>query len=121
RNLEAHEAPLVSWQAYTVKRSDRPEKIAAKHGITLARLKEVNGITGRRRIIPGQTLLVPLEGTAEPNLPDLPAPQITRTTYRGAKYRCTMKTSNGKRRVVPCAVPKKPAAAKAAKKPDVKM
>ncbi|MNC88513.1 hypothetical protein D3C83_43310 [compost metagenome] len=89
--------------------------------MTLAQLKEINGITGRKTIVAGQTLLVPLKGTAEPNLPDLPAPKITRATYRGKQHRCTMKTSNGQRRVVPCAAPKKPASAKTAKKPNVKM
>lgn len=120
-NLEAHDQPLATWQIYTVKRSDKPEQIAAKHGMTLAQLKEINGITGRKTIVAGQTLLVPLKGTAEPNLPDLPAPKITRATYRGKQHRCTMKTSNGQRRVVPCAAPKKPASAKTAKKPNVKM
>ena len=122
RNLAAYEEPLVTWKTYTVKRSDKPAQIAARHGMTLAKLKEVNGVTGRKRIIPGQTLLVPHTGAAEPHLPDLPAPRITRTNYRGKQYRCTMKMSNGKRRVVPCAAPKKqPAAARAAKKRDVKM
>jgi membrane-bound lytic murein transglycosylase D len=120
-NLETHDQPLATWQIYTVKRSDKPENIAAKHGMTLSQLKEINGITGRKTIVAGQTLLVPLKGTAEPNLPDLPAPKITRTTYRGKQYRCTMKTSNGKRRVVPCAATKRPASAKTAKKPNVKM
>ena len=43
-----------------MKRSDQPEKIAAKHGMTLAQLKEVNGIPGNKKIVAGQTLLVPL-------------------------------------------------------------
>lgn len=82
KNLEAHDKPLVSWQAYTVKRSDQPEKIAARHGITLAQLKEVNGITGRRKIVQGQTILVPLKGNVEPHLPDLPAPKVASTRYK---------------------------------------
>jgi len=76
RNLAAHDQPLVSWQAYTVKRSDKPERIAASYGMSLARLKEVNAIPPRNRITPGQTLMVPVKGDAEPNLPDLPAPRI---------------------------------------------
>src|SRR5690349_14420856 len=83
RNLEAYDKPLVSWQAYTVKRSDHPEQIAAKHGMTLAQLKEVNGVTGKKKIVAGQTLLVPLKaGAAEPNLPDLPAPKVTMARYQ---------------------------------------
>ncbi|MBI3937584.1 MAG: transglycosylase SLT domain-containing protein [Betaproteobacteria bacterium] len=84
-NLAKHDGPLVSWQAYTVKRGDRPEKIAAKYGITLAKLKEINGINGRRKITPGMPLLVPAVGTAEPHLPDLPAPSLAKMRVRKAK------------------------------------
>src|SRR6185503_6343034 len=52
RNLEAHDKPLVSWQTYTVKRSDKPETIAASHGMSKAQLKEVNGIVAPRKIVP---------------------------------------------------------------------
>ena len=75
KNLETHDRPLVSWQAYTMKRSDQPEKIAAKHGMTLAELKAANNVPGNKKIVAGQTLLVPLRGNADPHLPDLPAPQ----------------------------------------------
>lgn len=81
RNLENHSKPLVSWQAYTVRPGEKPEKIAARHGISLAKLKEINGITGRAKIRTGQTLLVPAKAGVEPHLPDLPAaaPAISRT------------------------------------------
>lgn len=109
-NLEGHNRPLVTWQTYTVKRSDLPEQIAAKHGMTLAQLKEVNGITGKKQIAAGQTLLVPLKGTAEPHLPDLPAPKVTLARYR-PKPKC-VQVKNGVRKVVQCpaAKTKKPAA-----------
>jgi len=109
-NLEGHNRPLVTWQTYTVKRSDLPEQIAAKHGMTLAQLKEVNGITGKKQIAAGQTLLVPLKGTAEPHLPDLPAPKVTLARYR-PKAKC-VQVKNGVRKVVQCpgAKTKKPAA-----------
>jgi membrane-bound lytic murein transglycosylase D len=61
-NLEAHSDPLVSWQIYTFKRGDKLEKLAAHHGITLARLKLVNGITRRTRVTPGMQLMVPIKG-----------------------------------------------------------
>jgi len=77
RNLAAHDKPLVSWQAYTMKRSDKPEGVAASHGMSLATLKEVNGIGTPKKIVAGQTIMVPVKGDAEPNLPDLPAPKLT--------------------------------------------
>lgn len=77
-NLKANDKPLVSWQAHTVKPGERPEKIAAHYGMTLHELKEINGISDRKRIATGQPLLVPLLDTeAEPHLPDLPATPVT--------------------------------------------
>ncbi len=104
RNLTAHEKPLVSWQAYTVKRSDKPEKIAAKHGMSMAQLKAANNIPANKRIVAGQTLMVPLKGSAEPYLPDLPAPKVT--LARSKKAKCYM-TRSGVRKAVPCGTGKK--------------
>ncbi len=117
-NLEGHSQPLVTWQTYTVKRSDQPESIAAKHGMTLAQLKQINGITGNKKIAAGQTLLVPLKGTAEPNLPDLPAPKVTLSRYQPKKAKC-VQVRNGVRKVVQCpsASAKKPAKSPASTKP----
>ncbi|MCC7484229.1 MAG: transglycosylase SLT domain-containing protein [Burkholderiales bacterium] len=84
RNLEAHDKPLVSWQAYTVRRSDKPEAIARHHGISLGQLYEVNGINGKRRIVAGQTIMVPVKAGAEPNLPDLPVPKTAKARLAAA-------------------------------------
>lgn len=86
KNLEAHDEPLVSWGAYKVKRRDRLSKIAAKHGVSMAYLKKMNGISKRRRVRAGQTIVVPLKNGVEPYLPDLPAPKIRRARYK-KKYK----------------------------------
>lgn len=106
-NLETHDRPLVSWQAYTLKRSDRPERIASKHGMTLAQLKEVNGIPARRNIVAGQTVLVPLRGDAEPHLPDLPAPRLATRRYKRKSAYCYVASDSGAKKRVPCAAPAK--------------
>ena len=68
-NLEQNAEPLVSWQTYTLKQGETLEKVAARFNIEADRLKEINGITARKRVQPGQMLLVPLEGEdAETNL-----------------------------------------------------
>lgn len=60
-NLENHDEPLVSWQIYRAAKGEWLDKIAQRFGITLARLKQVNGIRPRSKITAsGQTLLVPL-------------------------------------------------------------
>jgi len=64
-NLKNHDKPLVSWQAYQVKKGETAEKISARYGINVRRLKEVNDIHGLSGITPGQTLLVPLNGSTD--------------------------------------------------------
>jgi membrane-bound lytic murein transglycosylase D len=107
KNLETHDRPLVSWQAYTVKRSDKPEQIASRHGMTLAELKEVNGIPAKRKIVPGQTLLVPLRGEVVPHLPDLPAPKLASARANPKRAKCYMVSNSGAKKQVPCAAPAK--------------
>ena len=62
-NLEKHNAPLTSWQSYTLQKGDVLEKIAAAHGIALAKLKAANGINARTKIGPGLQLMLPLKGS----------------------------------------------------------
>ncbi len=60
RNLEGHRQPLVSWRPYQGRTGERLATIAQRYGISLDRLKEVNGIEPRtRRLAHGQLLLVP--------------------------------------------------------------
>jgi LysM repeat protein len=103
KNLETHSRPLVSWQAYTMKRSDQPGKIASKHGMTLAELKGANGIPGNKKIVAGQTLLVPLRGNADPHLPDLPAPKLAASRKKPRKAKCYQVSNSGAKKQVPCA------------------
>jgi len=76
-NLENHGKPLVTWQAHTLKAGEKPEKVAAKYGISVSELKEVNGIGSKTTLRPGQPLLVPVKEGTTPNLPDLPATPVT--------------------------------------------
>ena len=68
-NLEENDQPLVSWQQYTFKHGDRLDRLAAKHGISLARLKQVNNIGRRTKVGPGYQLLLPLKGALLEPLP----------------------------------------------------
>ncbi len=88
-NLEEYDEPLVSWQKYTLKRGDRLDHLAAKHGISLARLKQVNNIGRRTRVGPGYQLLLPLKGASIEPLPvayQPPAAAETRTSVRKLSY-----------------------------------
>lgn len=62
-NLEKYAKPLVSWQPYQAKRGEKFDAIARRHGISSARLQEINGIQLKRgRLISNQVLLVPRNG-----------------------------------------------------------
>ena len=58
-NLEANDEPLVSWQTYQLKPNEKIEQVAARYGLKVSTLKQVNGIGARKHLRPGQTLLVP--------------------------------------------------------------
>ena len=64
RNLDAYDQPLTSWEPYTMKKGDSLDRLAAKHGIGLAKLKLANGITSRTKIGPGSQLLLPVKGSS---------------------------------------------------------
>ena len=68
-NLEVHNQPLVSWQKYTLKRGDKLAHLASTHGISLARLKQINGIGQRTKVGPGYQLLLPKQGALLEPLP----------------------------------------------------
>jgi len=71
-NLENHDTPLTSWHLYTFKRGDRLETLAARHGISVAKLKQANAIRPRTRVAPGFQLLLPVKGSRAATEP-LPA------------------------------------------------
>lgn len=96
-NLQNHDEPLVSWQAHTMKAGEKPEKIAAKYGMSMAELKQVNGISGTNKFRTGQPLLVPVKAGATPNLPDLPATPVTLSkAYKTARNKNIGKKSGKK-------------------------
>jgi membrane-bound lytic murein transglycosylase D len=67
---------LVSWQTYQPQRGDTLEGISRKFGVSLAQLKEVNGISPRSRGMP-PLLVVPANGAKDQGrLPIMYAPPI---------------------------------------------
>jgi membrane-bound lytic murein transglycosylase D len=59
---------LATWQAHTVQRKETIEHIAAQYGMTVAALREVNGLAPRARLRPGQGLLVQKKGPGDVEL-----------------------------------------------------
>lgn len=61
RNLDA--GNWDSWQPYTAKKGERPEDIAKRFDISLARLTELNQFHLKRgKLVNAQTILVPVKG-----------------------------------------------------------
>lgn len=61
RNLEA--GNWDSWQPYAAQKGERPEAIAKRFGVSLARLEEHNQFHLKRgKLVRAQTLLVPVKG-----------------------------------------------------------
>ena len=58
-NLEKNSQRLVSWQPYQTKKGDYFDQLAPKFGLSVERLRSVNGLSARAKISSGQTLLVP--------------------------------------------------------------
>ncbi|HVY05681.1 MAG TPA: transglycosylase SLT domain-containing protein [Burkholderiales bacterium] len=59
-NLKDYDKPLVSWQTYTLKNKETLDSVAAKFGLTAARLREINGLNRHIPVRPGRSLLVPM-------------------------------------------------------------
>jgi len=89
RNLAAHDRPLTSWQPYTLKNGDSLDRLAAKHGIAVAKLKLANGITWRTKVGPGFQMLLPIKGSdaaAEPLPAVFQPPVIPKRRPGGSVY-----------------------------------
>jgi len=61
-NLENYDKPLVSWQAYYARKGERLDHLAPRFGLSVERLKKVNGLSARSNLSEGEALLVPLNG-----------------------------------------------------------
>ena len=89
RNLAAYNGPLTSWQPYTLRNGDSLQKLAAKHGIGLEKLKLANGITTRTKVGPGFQMLLPVKGSdaaAEPLPAVFQPPVIPKRRPGGSVY-----------------------------------
>ncbi|MBI4191219.1 MAG: transglycosylase SLT domain-containing protein [Betaproteobacteria bacterium] len=113
-NLENHSQPLVSWHAYKLRAGESIDRVAARHNISIAQLKQVNGVSGKRRVGPGSTLLVPARGSATPHLPDLPAPPVTvaKAPKKSGKYAQASRKGGTVKAAQKRKIVKKPAAKK---------
>jgi membrane-bound lytic murein transglycosylase D len=97
---EEQEKPLSNWRTYTLKPGERLDKVAARFKLSTSRLKQINGITGKTRIVPGNTLLVPGKNapagaklSALSNVPKLPAAEPRKSRHGGKVAKQGMKAA----------------------------
>ena len=60
KNLEKNNQRLVSWQPYQTKKGEHFDQLAPRFGLSIAKLRSVNGLSARTKISSGQTLIVPV-------------------------------------------------------------
>ena len=107
-NLEKYDSKaLVTWQAYQPKPGEKLEAVAKRFGVSVARLKEVNGVTAKARGVPA-LLVVPINGAATDTSAELPlmyTPPIpvaaTRTQVHTVKAGETLLSIATRHRVTP--------------------
>ncbi|MEY4591334.1 MAG: hypothetical protein RIR18_229 [Pseudomonadota bacterium] len=58
-NLNRYQAPLQTWETYTLKRGDKLEKLLPRLGLPLSEIKRINSLPEKSRGFPGQILLLP--------------------------------------------------------------
>ncbi len=108
-NLDDHDKPLITWKVHHLKPGETLDKVAARYGMTTARLKEVNGLN-RGKVLSVRSLLVPARSEAEE--PELDTARFVAPEVKAPKAAAAKK--KGKAAV---ASKKSPAKPKAAAKP----
>ncbi len=61
-NLAAYKGKLSEWQTYRSKSGESYLTIAKQHGISVAQLRKMNGLSKKAKLANAQTLLVPAAG-----------------------------------------------------------
>lgn len=64
QNLERNDKPLSSWQLHTFQKGDKLDRLAAEHGLSLERLKAINGLGPKGAVVVGQQLVLPQKGSS---------------------------------------------------------
>ncbi|HMV52657.1 MAG TPA: transglycosylase SLT domain-containing protein [Rhodocyclaceae bacterium] len=74
RNLAGHDEPLSNWTTRRLQRGENLDSLAARLGVTGAKLREVNGIPAGWRVPVGHALLVPASAAARLPMTDADMP-----------------------------------------------
>jgi membrane-bound lytic murein transglycosylase D len=103
-NLQDHEAqdkPLSNWHTYRLTAKETLASVAKRYGLTLARLKQLNGLGRKTKIYPGMTLLVPSKGAqiSDELAAQLPMPEPESKAEKATPIHAAKSGKAGKTRV----------------------
>jgi membrane-bound lytic murein transglycosylase D len=111
-NLEDHDKPLVTWKIHHLRPGESVDRVAARYGISVARLKEVNGLN-RGKVLSVRSLLVPARSEAEE--PDIDTAEFIAPEVKAPKAKVARKPAKGAKTAAAKKSPAKAAAAKPVK------
>ncbi|HEX9179088.1 MAG TPA: transglycosylase SLT domain-containing protein, partial [Burkholderiales bacterium] len=95
-NLEDHDKPLVTWKIHHLKPGESLERVAARYGISVARLKEVNGLN-HGKVLSVRSLLVPARSEAEE--PEIDTAEFIAPEVKRPKVKVARKPAKGARKM----------------------
>lgn len=87
--MEDHEAAgkaFVSWRPYTLKRGESIKSVARKTGTSASALLKANGLSSRRRLISGTSILVPSNNPSDAHIAKFAGPKVVEVIKRPAAY-----------------------------------
>jgi membrane-bound lytic murein transglycosylase D len=87
-NLERYAAsdlPLANWRTHSLKAGEQLDAVAKRYGLTVAHLKQLNGITPRVKLHTGFNLLVPGPGAQLPDRLAAQLPKMPSEPRKGSK------------------------------------
>lgn len=101
RRHEAQEKPLATWRTHRLKEGEKLDKVASRFNVSVARLKQLNGITNRTKIGPGFNLLVPGPGAQLSDQLAAHLPKVQPETGKRVSGGKSKKSSAGTRKAGP--------------------
>ncbi|MBL8478291.1 MAG: transglycosylase SLT domain-containing protein [Sterolibacteriaceae bacterium] len=119
-NLQHHEAqdkPLSAWFTHNLKKGEKLDAVARRYGLSIVRLKQLNGINAKTKVVPGLALLVPGKDAISHDSLTARLPQTPASPPRAVKAK---QGKPGKAGVKSAAKPKKGAITVKIRKPAPK-
>jgi membrane-bound lytic murein transglycosylase D len=121
QNHEEQDKPLSAWLTHKLKKGEKLDAVASQYGLSTARLKQLNGINPRTKVLPGLALLVPGKDAEEFLSARLPqTPTAAPKAAKGRKGRAFTVRGKGKNAVA-VKIRKPATARKAGGKPAAKV